>query len=344
MPLNKEAYLRYKIINACIRNKYKPYPSMDDLIEACEERLGHAFNVSTIQKDIEAMKNDEELSFKAPIKYSRSKQGYYYTDPNYSIHMIPLSDGDIESLKTAMDMISGFGGSRVSDNFNYAVEKILTAYKEHFPEGNFKRKIIQTDAPTDHKGFEHFETFFRAAKDKIPVCFVHYSYKKRTFNSVILHTALLKEFQNYWYIVGYSEHHKELRTFGMDRIYDPIYLDKKFIDTPQETQEEYFKYIYGVYPLAEHKKQKIVFRVKPMLGDYLLAHPLHESQKVLRHHDFGYLDLTLELIPSQELINYFLSFSSQLKVLQPSWIQEEIRTIHEMAIKNEKEIDQKSAV
>ena len=56
MPLNKEAYLRYKIIDDCISNKRKPYPSMEDIMVACEERIGKSFTISTIQKDIKAMK------------------------------------------------------------------------------------------------------------------------------------------------------------------------------------------------------------------------------------------------------------------------------------------------
>ena len=39
MPHIKNALLRYRIIDKCIRNKYKPYPSKQDLREACEEAL-----------------------------------------------------------------------------------------------------------------------------------------------------------------------------------------------------------------------------------------------------------------------------------------------------------------
>ena len=338
MPLNKEAYIRYKIIDGCIASKHKPYPSMFDLIDACEEKLGKEFTVSTIQKDIKAMKEDELLGIKSPIKFSKSQNGYYYTNPDYSFNKIPLNDSDIDALKTVTDMLGNFTGTRVSENFNHAIEKIFSSFKESFPDGNFQRKVIQTDVPPSHKGFEHFELFVRAAKDKIPVCFVHYSYGKRKFNSVIAHPVLLKEFQNHWYVVGYSENHRQLRTFGLDRIYEPILLKRKFKEAAASAQEKYFKHVYGVYPVPGQKKQKIIFRVRPMLGDYLLAHPIHASQMILQHYDFGQLDLSLDLIPSQELINYFLSFSTHLKVLKPQWIQDKIQETHLIALKHEKNI------
>ena len=63
MPINKEAYLRYRIIDRRLRKRGAPYPDMDDLLEACEQELGTTFAVSTIQKDIKAMKNGDELHF-----------------------------------------------------------------------------------------------------------------------------------------------------------------------------------------------------------------------------------------------------------------------------------------
>ena len=62
MPVNKEAFLRYRILDRMLKNKAKPYPSMDDLIDELEEKLGKSFSVSTIQKDIKSMKEDELLA------------------------------------------------------------------------------------------------------------------------------------------------------------------------------------------------------------------------------------------------------------------------------------------
>ena len=39
MPHIKNALIRYRIIDRCIRNKYKPFPSKNELREACEENL-----------------------------------------------------------------------------------------------------------------------------------------------------------------------------------------------------------------------------------------------------------------------------------------------------------------
>ena len=41
------------------------------------------------------MKEDELLAYKAPIKYHRGHQGYYYTDDGFSITEVPLGEEDL---------------------------------------------------------------------------------------------------------------------------------------------------------------------------------------------------------------------------------------------------------
>ena len=43
MPINKNAYRRYKVIDLCLRNKMRTYPNMNDLLAAIEEKLDDAF-------------------------------------------------------------------------------------------------------------------------------------------------------------------------------------------------------------------------------------------------------------------------------------------------------------
>jgi len=93
------------IIDSCLTDRYKPFPSIFDLMEKCEVRLGKQFSVSTIQKDIKAMKEDEELGYMAPIRYSRSEDGYYYADENYTIKKVPLNSDEIESLEFAAGIL-----------------------------------------------------------------------------------------------------------------------------------------------------------------------------------------------------------------------------------------------
>lgn len=62
MPANKEALIRYRIIDGLLRDKQNPFPSMDIILEKCESVLGKTFSESTIQKDIYTLRKDQGLN------------------------------------------------------------------------------------------------------------------------------------------------------------------------------------------------------------------------------------------------------------------------------------------
>lgn len=316
MPINKKAYRRYKVIDACLRNKMRPFPTMQDLIEAIEEKLDVDTTIDTLQKDIAAMKLPPPDGFDAPIKFNRSKMGYEYTDPDFAISGVSLNSIDIDAIKEAIDIINSIGGSRVSEKFSHAVEKMLSSVREDLTPQARERKIIQTDAVTDARGFEHFDLFFSACRERIPVNFVHYSYSKRKFKTITVHPVVLKEFENRWYVIGHSETHNQLRTFGFDRIYGPEILRKTFIETPAHVSESYLNDVYGVFPLRDGEREQIIIHTSPLITNYFRAQKIHPSQHI-QINKYGDALISFELIPSMELARLFISYGNQLKVKAP---------------------------
>ena len=109
MPVNKNALIRYKTIDRCLRNRYRRW-TIDDLTEACSEALyemeGIAKGVSlrTVQGDLQIMRSDK-LGYNAPIEVYE-KIYYCYSDPDYSISDMPLTDEDFDLLRNAIEMLN----------------------------------------------------------------------------------------------------------------------------------------------------------------------------------------------------------------------------------------------
>ncbi len=323
MAISRSAFRRYKVIDSLLKNTYRPYPNLMDIQEACAHKLGMTPSLDTLEKDIRNMKMTEVLE--APVVYCRTNKGYYYSNPNYSINTIALTDNDINSIKEALELLHNIGGgNRVNERFNDAIGKILATYKEEFPDSDAKRKIIQTDYVEGAKGFENFDVLFKACKNQHPVSFSYYSYSKREFKSLIVHPVLLKEFENRWYLVGYSEGHDSLRTFGFDRIYEPLLLKRKYRTTNKENVDLYCNAIYGVYPIPNQKKQLIRFEASPVISNYLEAYKIHASQTEKKNEDGSCL-FTVELVPTIELIRLFRSYGNDIKIISPIWIQDKIK-------------------
>ncbi len=325
MHISKSAYSRYRVIDKMLKNIYKPYPSLLDIQDACEHSLDKAPSLDTLEKDIRNMKQSDV--FDAPIVFCRKNLGYYYNDPNYSINSIPLTENDISSIKEALDLVKNLGGgNRVNERFSYAIQKVLATYKEEFPDSNTERKIIQTDYVEGAKGSENFNTLFKACKNQYPLSFSHYSYNYREFKAIIVHPILLKEFENRWYLVGYSESHKSIRTFGLDRIYEPLHLKRKYIDSDQSEVYSYCNDIIGVYPIENQPKQKITFLTSIKITNYFEAYPIHFSQKAEKN-ESGSSFFTIDVVPSMELIRLFRSYGRNLEVINPQWLRQQTNSL-----------------
>ncbi len=322
MPINKNAFKRYKVIDMLLRNNMRRFPTLEEITEMCKEKLDlEKLSTETIKKDIELMRESQPSGFDAPISYNKTHKGYEYLDPDFVLGGISLNDSDVDAIKESIDLIRSIGGSRAGEKFNNAIEKVLSTILEEFPDGTKKQFYLQTMTPPKSRGFEHFDLFYNACRTKTPVSFVHYNYNKRCFKANKIHPFLIKEFENKWYIIGYSEKHKTVRTFGMDRVFSPFLLKKSFISVDKAIKESETTDLYGVFPIPNQKKQRIKIRLSDLITNYFEAYPIHESQKIEKEPD-GYSIVTFQLVPTMELTRLFLSHGYTLEIMEPLWLKE----------------------
>lgn len=108
MPVNKNALIRYKTIDRCLRNRYRRW-TLDDLVEACSDALYEmegifrGVSVRTVQADIQIMRSDK-LGYNAPIEVYDGKY-YRYADDDYSISESPLSTEMCELISLAVERL-----------------------------------------------------------------------------------------------------------------------------------------------------------------------------------------------------------------------------------------------
>ena len=72
MPVNKNAYLRYQILDQCFSNKHRRF-NIDDLVDFVSEKLGYNISLRQIREDI-AKPAFESLSCTDPRTAIRRKE------------------------------------------------------------------------------------------------------------------------------------------------------------------------------------------------------------------------------------------------------------------------------
>ena len=323
MPLNKDALVRYRVINRCLVDRQ--YVSKEKLKEACEEALGISpIGGRTIEKDLHDMKNDSGLGYYAPISYDRYHAGYYYYKKGFSIDKIPINKEEVKALAFAATLLNQFTNIELLEDFSGAVQKIVEAI-------NIRRdmhevpdyKFIEFEKMPLLKGSEYIRFLIDAIVNRKVV---RLSYRK--FNSgnefiANVHPYLIKEYRNRWYLVGLNDDIKEIRTYGLERI-QKIEVNERVIFLMDDFDaQQYFKNTVGIIaPQSEPVYVKLKFNKRQ--GQYALTLPIHESQELIEETD-EYIIISLFVSLTYELFQMIIGWGCDVEVIEPEELRSQIR-------------------
>lgn len=328
MSLHKYALIRYRIIDNLLRNKYQPYPNIEKLRRKCEESLfgsetGEHISISTIEKDLRAMREDMELGYEAPIKYSRIEKGYYYTDKDYTIQKIPLNNDDVDAIKLAANTLFNFRESPLFAQFRFAIEKIFDRLNiADEVQDERLDNLVQFDSYPEYPGNEHLAGLYEAITAKKSIFISYQKFNSTEVSRRKFHPYLLKEFQYRWYVIGWSEDKGKIITYALDRINHFELAEEQFTVADNFNPDNFFKYSFGI---TESQEASSIIRLKfnnDQLG-YLETKPLHSSQKIIKEKNSFMIEL--QLVPSFELYEKLLSYGSRVEVIAPHSVRNQVK-------------------
>jgi len=333
MPKNKEAYTRYRLIDEALKNKQKPFPSLNELAEKCEHLLGKRVSESTMQKDIYAMRFDEGLNFLAPINYSKARKGYYYTDPDYSISKLPLKQEDLYALEFAAGLLRQFKDFPILKQFDNTIGRLLQAVQiSRSLYGTEITDFIQVERPSHSDGTDHLEKILKAITNKVEIQFQYFNFSKATTSHHNLHPYLVREYRNRWYVTGHSPKHNRILTFGLDRIKHLQVTGTMFEKDAHFNAKKFFHHSFGI-TVNDLVPVKVELSFTPLEGLYIKAQAIHHTQKILKDNSKE-LRISIDVIPSHELNMQILSYGDNVKVIKPKELRKEIQDSIKSALKN----------
>ena len=324
MPAIKNALLRYRIIDRSIRNEYNPYPTKEQLRQACEEEIygtseGLHICHSTIEKDIFAMRMEHD----APIAYSKREKGYYYTNDEFTMDDVPLTEKDISAIKAASTILHQFKSTSLFSQYQFAIDKILDRAVTSQQKFSNTENNIQFETLPTISGNEYLESVLEAIKKRNVLQFEYYNYIKDVKTIRRVHPYLLKEYRNRWYLIGKSELKNKVITFGLDRISNLQALENLFTVDSSFNPDYFFQHSIGI-TVFDEKPQEIIIKTNNILSKYLTSQPLHHSQKLSEVHHNGDHLFSYFLLVTYELKMTILGYGSDCEVIAPLSLREQI--------------------
>ena len=322
MPINKNAVIRYNVLDKCFSNPGRKY-FFDDLMREVNSALldddpnSSGIQVRQLREDLRFMKS--ETGYSAPIEtYRLGKKAFYrYDDQSFSINKSPLNKSEADQLKSALAILQRFEGS---PEFEW-VNEIGPMLRDQFGLKDTEEKIIGYDTNIDYSGYEHIANLFNAISNKQVL-----KVKYRSFDNAVydfeFHPHYLKQYNNRWFVFGRNAETKVNQwNLPLDRIEEIEEVDSKY--EPNKTDwEDYFYDIIGVTK-KEVEIQEVELLFSKAQAPYIQTKPLHPSQRSALKED-GSLGVKIKVVPNYELERLILSFGEAVKVISPSELRRKV--------------------
>ncbi|MFR1814457.1 helix-turn-helix transcriptional regulator [Dysgonomonas capnocytophagoides] len=316
MPVNRNALIRYKTIDTCLRNKYRQW-TLEDLIDACSDALyeyegiDKGISKRTVQMDIQMMRS-EKLGYNAPIIVYDNKY-YKYEDEDYSITNTPLSEQDLKTMSEAVEVLRQFKG------FSYfsGMGDIVSRLEDHVTSAKQKTiPVIDFEKNEGLKGLDYLDIIYHAIVNKQVLNLKYRSFKARSANTFLFYPYLLKEYRNRWFVFGRRK--GNLINLALDRIHNIEIAEKeKFVENDLFDPQTFFEDLVGVTKNIGMKTETVRFWVNKENAPYVQTKPFHKSQKVVEELEDGSKIFEINVVINQELQREFFGYADTIKILSP---------------------------
>lgn len=324
MPINKLASIRYRVLDKCLRDHRRRY-YITDLVDACNEALenfnGSSVSERQVRADIAFMQR--EAGGNAPIerRMDGHRAYYRYSDPNFSILNLPMSQDEFDQLSNTIQMLGRFKG--LPDNS--WMEATLCRLKSTFNIDNTQTSWVHFSQNEDLEGLRHFSRLYDAISQSIVLGVRYHRFGSESWMREI-HPYQLRQFNNRWFLVGYEENVSDrlpLVVLPLDRIENVIEKqDVQFIPFKGDIEQS-FRDIVGVSLKFGESRVHIIIRAYRPTADYIKTKPIHHSQQIIDVTD-EYIDFSLDLIPNYEFETIMLTYADNCEILEPSTLREKI--------------------
>lgn len=321
MPKNKQASLRYRVIDACLKNNRRTW-TKNQLIEKINKKLIELYDREeeiserTFYEDLKVMKAEPPDGFGAPIVCRKGL--YSYSESGFEIFQSGLNESEVEAINGAIELLREYPQLPIFGQLNLLRGKItgqVVTDNNHEPIIELEhRKVI---------GREFLTPLYNHIRAKHVI-----SLRYQSFNSEekehILHPYFLKQYNHRWYLVALNEKHQSIGTYSLDRV-KAVEINRgiEFNNSLNKNHAEHFKNVIGVTLYAEKEPIDIILQVSKKQTPYVITKPLHSSQIVLDENESG-IRLQLHIIPNYEFYSTILNAGDGIEIISPEEVRNEV--------------------
>lgn len=297
-----------------------------------ELRAGHRVNATTlaekiggvsartIQRDIEYMK----LFHNAPIEWDEHNKTYYYSESNFFIKSIQLTEGELFSVALFDQLLEQYRNTPLEVNLKNIFRKIVDSLPAEVTVDSSFLDSNTTFIPDQTATMEKsvFTTVFQTLKKKTTLEFDYRPLQKTSFMTRLLDPYHAVCQKGNWYIIGFCHDKNEVRVFNFSRMKNVKDTNQKFEVPADFSPDKYFDKEIGVW-LSATTKYKVELLISKEIGTFALERSWNSNQ-VIKQNEDGSVYVSFETTQLPEVKRWVLGQGKTVKVLGPKELYDEI--------------------
>lgn len=284
-------------------------------------------SVRTISRKIEFMRD----VLRAPIEYDSSRKGYYYSQPNWSLPSIRITEGELLGLAMAEMALHAYKGTPLEDYLKGVADKIEAALpREVDVDPTQLASVFRFNlGPVAIIDPKNWELLAKAIRER---CVIEMTYYNITNDKIVERTIdpyLLRCYRGDWYLIGRDRNTGHIPMFHLARIRKLKVTKKRFEVKDGFSPDEYLGGTFGVF--ESKKRDKVRIQFTGFAARYIPERQWHPSQKLTKRKD-GSIVLEMTLADIEEVGRWVLTWGAEAKVLGPRELIEFVReSVREVA-------------
>ena len=289
-------------------------------------------SAKTIQRDIDYLR--DELG--APIAYDSLKHGYYYTEKNFSLPALTISESDLFAVCVAQTVLGQYRSTPLFKKLSTVFQKIRDSLPDKTtinPAWMDERILVFPEPATTVKS-KIWDILACGIRDNRSLALCHLPPSPKSderMSERIVSPYYLVSYKGEWYLSAYCHYRESIRTFAVSRITKARVLDETFTMPKGMTPNRMFGDRFGI--IWKDKFYNVRIRFSAEVAPYIRERQWHPQQMIK---DFKDGSLVLEFTTNHinEVKDWVLSWGGGATVLSPSILVEKTKLSLKQATAN----------
>lgn len=274
----------------------------------------------TIHRDFDFLRDH----YNAPLTFDPQHNGYYYSDPDFRLPYLSVSEGEYLALFLAERLVQEYRSTPYAEDLHRLFDKITTLLTDPITidlrhiAGSFSFHHTRYAADTLEIMRQLHVAIHRC--QRLDISYKSMTRSEPTWRAIDpYHLASLG---GDWYLIAYCCQRKRILMFVPSRIQGLREIGKTF-ERPQDFNVN--DYLKGAFRKVrgDGPVQAVQIRFTASAARYVRERVWHPTQELQEHED-GTLTLTFRVSHLVEVKRWALSFGADCEVLGPANLKSEI--------------------